>query len=233
MWSDAASMVSRDRFGVAGLDPLAAISELHTHGVLLQLPIVHFIVFVGDIEIEVDHKEEFYFQRIDLFTIYAAHLTVIGVVEVLIIKKLGRQHDGGDNEAVDAERVYDQILVLIDQPIHINETQNEALLRASRIFGNTLQIVLDRDGGRAEGVELGHVRGVHRDVVVSFTELGQHASQHRDQFGAPLLVWFHVLRHFVGSGGTGAIWNTPKYTVGRTVALVARDASKGFNAGMA
>jgi hypothetical protein len=49
---------------------------------------------------KVDGKEELELQRVHLAQRHAAHLGVVGVVEVLVVEELGRQHHLRESESV-------------------------------------------------------------------------------------------------------------------------------------
>lgn len=53
---------------------------------------------------KVDHREELEFEGIEFGSWNSSDSGIIGVVVVRIVEKLGGDHDGGDEEAMDVER---------------------------------------------------------------------------------------------------------------------------------
>ena len=64
--------------------------------VITQLRVVLAVRLRVDEQREVAQEEELHLQRVDFTARHTTHLGVVGVVEVLVVKELGRQHDAGD-----------------------------------------------------------------------------------------------------------------------------------------
>ena len=63
-------------------------------------------------EAEIDAEEELYFKAVHLRRRNAADLGVVGVVKVLVVEKLGSQHDGGNHDTVNVEVSEEEVVTL-------------------------------------------------------------------------------------------------------------------------
>ena len=69
----------------------------------------------------------------------SANLGVVRVVVVLVVEELGGDHDAGDGDPVDVERGQRKIIPL-DEAVHIDEPQHEALVAAARVLKDAVQV---------------------------------------------------------------------------------------------
>ena len=73
---------------------------------------------------------------------HAADLGVVRVVEVLVVKELGRKHDGRDDDPVHIE-LGQQEVVALDETVDVDEGEDEALGAESwRVGGRRAKIRL-------------------------------------------------------------------------------------------
>lgn len=125
--------------------------------VIHQLRIVPLVDFSGDLQCKVNREQELQLQRVHFTEGHAthlqltqrdgerkegapigtllAHLCVESVVEVLVVKKLGGEHEAGDDDPVDVQGAEGH-RVPLNQTIDEDKGQYEALRRATSVFQN-------------------------------------------------------------------------------------------------
>lgn len=79
-----------------------------------------------DVQTEVDEEEELHLQRIDFLARDPTHLGIIQVVEILIVKELGSQHDRSDDDAMNVESSQGKV-ALLNKAVDVYEGHHQAL----------------------------------------------------------------------------------------------------------
>ncbi|KAF1790101.1 hypothetical protein GQ600_2604 [Phytophthora cactorum] len=77
------------------------------------------IRLAAHMEAEVDEKQILDLQLVHLGAGHAAHLGVVGVVEIVVVEELGGQHDARDDNAVHVELRKHKALHLV-QAVHVH-----------------------------------------------------------------------------------------------------------------
>jgi hypothetical protein len=148
----------------------------------------------GDVEGEVRQKQKLDLQRVDLLAGHAPDLGVVQVVEVLVVEKLGREHDRGDQDPVHVQRGQGKV-ALLDQPVDVNERQHQTLRGARCVLVDPFQVLSDTNTRGARRVEFGDSGRVpvtlsRLSPLVHIQQLLKHASQGADQQPAPFFRTF-------------------------------------------
>ncbi|KAI0558196.1 hypothetical protein FGB62_228g011 [Gracilaria domingensis] len=73
-----------------------------------------------------------------------------------VVKILGRQHNGSDEQTMHAERGEGELRVLVDGAHDVVVRSDKTGLRAEGVLGHAGDVLSHRNGGRFEGVEDGH-----------------------------------------------------------------------------
>jgi len=98
---------------------------------------------------------------------------VVGIVIVEIIEELCCNHNAGDEQPMNVQRVDDKCLIPLDDAINVDESYYEAVRATGGILENPFQIFLDTDARRLESVKHRDVSGIERKLIISENELVQ------------------------------------------------------------
>ena len=90
----------------------------------INLVIVGLVLLLVNREAETDHKQKLQLELIHFFARYTADACEEGVVEVVVVEELSRQHHASDKQTVDIQRVDHEVGVGLN-PVHVDEGQDE------------------------------------------------------------------------------------------------------------
>lgn len=99
-----------------------------------------------DMERKVDQREELELERVQLCCGYTSNSGIVCVVVIRIVKELGSDHDGRDEETVDVERGEQKTRVLLDDAIEVDYRKHKTLGAAVSILDKPFEVGLDRNG---------------------------------------------------------------------------------------
>jgi len=145
---------------------------------LFELAVIHFVFTFRHVKVEINHEKEFDFERIYFFAVNTSDFAVIRVIEVLVVEKLGGKHEGTNDKSVHAVAVHDEVLILVDEAVNVDETENKTLFGTPGILGNSAEIVFNGYGGWTKCMKFANVRGIHMDTVIAFAKLRKYACQY-------------------------------------------------------
>ena len=128
----------------------------------VQFVMVLLVVLAGDQQSEVNALQEHHLEVVQLLRLNAANLGIEAVHTEGVVEELDRDHDTGDDNAVNGERVHRDFPTL-NQAIDIDEREDEAFCTTVRVLQNParyakrpcspFKIVVNRNGRLAESRE--------------------------------------------------------------------------------
>lgn len=100
-----------------------------------------FTVFIeeisGDMQTEINSKQEVNFKTIHFGHQHSANFSIICIVVICIVKKFGGQENGGDDNSVNVQ-VGKKKITSLNEAININERQNKTFIRARTVLVDTV-----------------------------------------------------------------------------------------------
>ena len=118
----------------------------------VQFVMVLLVVLAGDQQSEVNALQEHHLEVVQLLRLNAANLGIEAVHTEGVVEELDRDHDTGDDNAVNGERVHRDFPTL-NQTIDIDEREDKAFCTTVRVLQNPFKIVVNRNGRLAESRE--------------------------------------------------------------------------------
>lgn len=112
----------------------------------------------GRVAIEFQTEQKFQLQRIHLRARNASHTSVILVVEVHIIGIFGSHQHRGNEQTVDGSGVDKHRPLVFGDTVQVYESNNKGLDGAGGVGDYSFNILTNRDGGDARGMEPGERR---------------------------------------------------------------------------
>jgi len=117
------------------------------------------------VQAKVDQKQKLDLQVIHFSTRHPPNFSVVGIVEILVVKKFCSEHHTRNYNSVHVQRIEHEALAL-DQSVNVDQCQDEALPTARGIFRYPFQVIFDANPRWSQGMELGHTLCVCSSPVV-------------------------------------------------------------------
>jgi len=91
---------------------------------------------------EIQTEEQLHLEGVHFIYWYTSNFCVVGIVEVLVVKKLGCEHNARNNYSMNIKCSQSKIIHL-DKAVNVNQGEYEAFIATASIFMDSLKIVIN------------------------------------------------------------------------------------------